>query len=1080
MPRVTPHVKPQLRLLSKPGIFLEGAWQPLPKGKTSALLYYLAYQGDWVSRDELVYLFWADTSEKQARSNLRSLLSRSIGKLTYVNLEIERERLRWQVESDIADFHKALSNNDISSAIKLYNGEFLQGYHCADALAFEDWLELEREELLRIYKENTESFVRDLMLDKDYKKAAEILRKVLDQDPFDEVSFRQYLQAVFLSDGETKAKQVFSDYQTALSKELETTPDTSTFALFDELSTNLSAQQTTTIAIKTTDKVSHNLPIKLTPFIGRKRERDELAALLADPVVRLLTIVAPGGMGKTRLAIAVAEEHIGSFADGVWFVPFETLENSDNMVFQIAESLDFKFSGQEKPKQQLYRYIKEKELLLVTDNLEHLLEGVASLSELLEQSPATKVLATSREVLDLQAEHVFGLNGLDVAHEKSEESEAVRLFVQSAQQRDKTFEFTTDNMQVVNQICELVAGMPLALELAASWLRVLSLEDIVEELEQSIDILESQSRDRSDRQQSIRTIFDYSWLLLTKQEKDALAKLAVFHGGFDRKAAKEVTQVSVPILLGLSNKSFIRKEQDGRYTQHPLMWQYCREKFDVLANMDTVCNQHAQYFLTFVAQLPDLDKIIETQPIIDTIDKNFANIETGWNLAIKQKNEFLIGNASYSIINFFIYNSRFESGKIFFKRALHGLNNESIAQAILYFGLGRIQGMSDANDEASSNLKKSINIFELHHAPPQEGKLKALFWLYINLGVLGEEEKSFQTLLECNKQARAANDDFHIAASLSHMAWQPPYTLNQQTAMFRESISLLQNCNGYVHLTWTYKNFAYLLTLHHGEYTEALELVEKGTKIESKRGWKTRLANFYIHKASIFLQLGKLEEAKEIAYQVLDMTKSLEFSFDLWSIDGAHFVLTKVAKLQGNIGIAKNNIQAALNILENRKHLGGVYFEYAIDYICELGQLAIAENEITHAIECKDRSLNIIDQTTSTAIIYSRHRLYILEADIALKQNTPTIAYKHLDNAFEILFKNEQQPALLNLFTKYAEVLIQEGNYPQAAPFLNCAANHSASNFETKQIARKLLTDLNVDVDKPAEFDTLIRWIQDA
>ena len=1078
---------PQLRLFSKPSIKVDDTWQPLPKGKSSAVLYYLAYQGDWVSRDELLYLFWPDTSDKQARSNLRSLLSRSIGKLEYVSIETENDTICWQVKSDVARFKQALEADDIEKVIDLYQGHLLEGYHCGDALAFEEWLELEREELLRLFKDKTASFASNLLMDQNYSKAAEVLKKVLDQDPFDEITFRQYLKAIFLSEGQSKAEKVFTDYQKALSKAFDAVPDEHTFGLMDELSTGTiqsPIQGPAAIAVKTKDKVLHNLPIKLTPFVGRKKERDDLAALLADPVVRLLSIVAPGGMGKTRLAIAVAEEHIGSFADGVWFIPFETLEDPEALVFQLAEGIDYNFSGQEDPKKQLFNYLKEKELLLVTDNLEHLLEGVVFFSDLLEHSPATKILATSREVLDLRAEHVFELGGLGLDKTPSEDtasnsSEAVKLFIQSAQQRDKSFELSEDNNDLVAKICERVAGMPLALELAASWLRVLSLEDIIEELEQSIDILEGQSRDRPDRQQSIRTIFDYSWSLLTKGEQAALAKLAVFQGGFDRKAAKEVTQVTVPILLGLANKSFIRKEQTGRYSQHPLMLQYCKEKFEQLEQNTALILEHAKYFLNFATNFPDIDRIIEPRVVLNAIALDYVNIETAWTVAIAQKDEVLLGNASYNILNFFVYNSRFENGKIFFRRALEALTTESIHHGQLYFSLGHLQGLSGDTNNAISNLQKSLTLLNQSDTSLQEERLRSLFWLFINHGVHGNAETSLEFLSKCHTLAQEIGNDYYSAAALSHMAWQPSYEIEERTAMYRESISVLEDCKGYVHLTWTQRNFATHFNFYFGAYQEALELIDKCINIELKRGWKSRLANFYSDKATFLVNHGQLDQAENYAQQVLHMTQALEFSFDLWSIDNAYFVLAKTAKLRGDLAASKENLLAALQVIQKRRDHSGVYFYGFISNSCELGQLYLLEDNLEAAKDERDKVYSTIGKTTHRDAQTNIHYLYVLEAAIALKQNNVTEAKLQLRNAFDLIQKNNELPNLLTLFTTYAQVLIHENHVSQATVFLQCAAQHPATTYETKHIAEKALRDLKVDLDGVFDFDELVQVLQE-
>ena len=1064
---------PQLRLLSKPSIKRDDTWQPLPRGKSSALLYYLAYQGDWVTRDELLYLFWPDTTDKQARSNLRSLLSRSIGKLSYISLDTENDNIRWQVNSDIASFHKALQANNIAQAIDLYTGELLQGYHCADALAFTSWLDLERAELLRLYKDKAASLVNTLMMDEDYKSAVEVLKKVLAQDPFDEISFRHYLKAIFLSEGQPKAEQVFTKYQKDLDLEFGSEPETMTFTLFDELCRS-GTQFSTAIAVKVQDKVLHNLPLKLTPFIGRQQERDTLAALLADPRVRLLTIVAPGGMGKTRLAIAVAEEHIGSFADGVYFVPFETLENPDNLHFQIAESLNFKFSGKENPKEQLFSYLKEKEVILVTDNLEHLLDGVTFLSKLLEQSPATKVLATSRELLNLQAEHIFELTGLE--HTKAgHESEAIRLFVQSAQQRDKHFELTAKTKEFVAQICELVAGMPLALELAASWLRALTLEDIIQELKQSIDILESQSRDRPDRQHSIRTIFDYSWSLLSKQEQEALASLAVFHGGFTREAAKEVAHVSVPLLLGLCNKSFLRKETDGRYTQHPLMWQYCRENYALSNNKATTDLKHSKFYFSYLGQQTELDLILETRPILHAIDVDFANIKVAWAWAVEHKDEALLDAGVLTLLDFFRYENRYNDGISLFKSAVDRLKSESIVHAKLYFALGLVLGLQDVSEKTIVNLHKSIELAKNHGDENLETRV--LNFLSVHYNWLGQLKKNREILESCNVLAKKVGEDYFYAWTVSKMSMQQDKTIDETIALANEGISLLEKCNGYFALGHASEMLSFVLQLHKGHYQKALQLMESAIKIERMRGWKSRVVRFLTLKASISVDLGRLEQAEQSVSEAQLIKKDLEQSFGVSGFSNAYVLLAKVKRIQGDYSVAKEQLLLAFETLEQRSQKGRWYLDDYVEYAYEGTKLALSLDDLTTAkvylteVETKLKGIDNVDE------FYTLNKM---RAELAIALQDVKVATKYLKVLFHTVNEREQLPDILDVFITYAQTLILKDKVSEALPYLHYVETNASSRFEAKLLARQILSSLDSqrsDVESTAlettDFDQL-------
>ncbi|MFN8491656.1 MAG: tetratricopeptide repeat protein [Caldilineaceae bacterium] len=331
---------------------------------------------------------------------------------------------------------------------------------------------------------------------------------------------------------------------------------------------------------------SVSFPMPLTPLVGRAAEVMELSRLLGQSDCRLLTLVGPGGIGKTRLALAVAVAQQAAFAHGVTFVPLAALSSPDFVAPALANALGLTAAGATAPKTQLLNYLREKQLLLVLDNLEHLLEGVGLLSELLAAAPRLTVLATSRERLNLQGEWVFDLQGLLVppaaamereTHEVLKQYSAVTLFVENAQRADTSFALTATNLASVVRICQLLEGLPLGIELAAAWVHVLPCEEIAQEIERNLDFLATSRRDLFARHRSLRAVFDHSWQLLTPAEQQALQRLTVFQGGFTRELARQVTGVALPVLASLIAKSLVRRMEDDRYNLHEVVRQFGAE-----------------------------------------------------------------------------------------------------------------------------------------------------------------------------------------------------------------------------------------------------------------------------------------------------------------------------------------------------------------------------------------------------------------------------------------------------------------------------------------------------------------------
>jgi predicted ATPase len=296
-----------------------------------------------------------------------------------------------------------------------------------------------------------------------------------------------------------------------------------------ELSVDRLHPESKPIATATISSRKTNLPLFPTPLIGREREVEQLSQLLRDPQCRLLALVGPGGIGKTRLAIETAAQVQDVFANGVYFIPLASVNTTRFIVPVIADAIGFTFQSANRadPKTQLFGYLKEKQVLLLPDNLEQLLTepGIELLPELLGHAPQVKLLATSRESLGLQEEWVFEVEGLPVPEsiyaEGSAQNTSVELFLQRARRAHVGFNATPEDYPAILRICQLVDGMPLAIELAAAWVRALSCDEIAREIEHGMDFLSISARDIPARHRSMRAVFDHSWKLLTEESSES-------------------------------------------------------------------------------------------------------------------------------------------------------------------------------------------------------------------------------------------------------------------------------------------------------------------------------------------------------------------------------------------------------------------------------------------------------------------------------------------------------------------------------------------------------------------------------
>ncbi|NUO02992.1 MAG: hypothetical protein HUU01_20475, partial [Saprospiraceae bacterium] len=419
------------------------------------------------------------------------------------------------------------------------------------------------------------------------------VRRLLSMEPWREEAHRQLMGLLAQAGQRSAALAQYEICRQILVEELGVDPGPETKALYERIRAGDLSQRAQ--KLESTGEFSstpllpsplaplsprHNLPPQPTPFIGREQEIAEIKQLLLEePACRLLTLMGPGGIGKTRLALAAAAEVKDSFPHGVHFAPLASVGEPEIIISALAEALHLTIQAGVKPKTELFNYLDEKQLLLVIDNLEHLLAGVGLLSEILMAAPQVKLLATSRERLNLQEEWSYRVQGLSFPKDASpdtnfESYSAMRLFLERACRAEAGFNLSEADLPHVIRLCQLVDGMPLALELAAPWVRSITCREIVQEIERSLDFLTTSLRNTPARHRSIKAVLEQTWQRLPETEKALLCKLSVFQGGCLREAAIQVTGATLTLLSSLVDKALLRRAESGRYELHELIRQF--------------------------------------------------------------------------------------------------------------------------------------------------------------------------------------------------------------------------------------------------------------------------------------------------------------------------------------------------------------------------------------------------------------------------------------------------------------------------------------------------------------------------
>ncbi|HEX6222642.1 MAG TPA: adenylate/guanylate cyclase domain-containing protein [Acidimicrobiia bacterium] len=393
--------------------------------------------------------------------------------------------------------------------------------------------------------------------------------------------------------------------------------------------------------LKSLDAVPNNLPEQITELIGRDAEVARIQKLLHDN--RLVTILAPGGTGKTHLAVQTAANLTSDYPDGVYFIALADISASDDIVQTVAETVGVSLSSREDPRTQLLEYLSPRTQLLVFDNFEHLADGAEIVSAILEAAPGIDVIATSRSRLEISGEAVLSLGGLDTVWATSGnalKASGVQLFLDSARRIQPGIALGEEDVASLGEILRLTEGMPLGILLAAAWVDVLSIPDIAVEISKNVDFLESTAVDVPDRHRSVRAVFQYSWNLLSMAERRTFAALSIFRGGFTREAAESVTGASLRDLAGLVRKSLLWADPEtGRYSVHELLRQFAeQESASDTQRHSEVLQLHAAYYANLARKAFDSVHSPHQSEMMVSLEPDLDNLRLAWRHHVNTNN----------------------------------------------------------------------------------------------------------------------------------------------------------------------------------------------------------------------------------------------------------------------------------------------------------------------------------------------------------------------------------------------------------------------------------------------------------
>lgn len=575
--------------------------------KALALVIYLAINPGNRSREELADLLWSDQSQERATGNLRVALS-DIRKKIGDYLSADRYSVSLSASGDVwVDVHQlsdAIETNNLDLAVSLYKGDFLETFYLRGASRFENWQVIEREKIRLELIDGLSETIRSLLKERRSKEAIKYLTHLLTLEPLLESAHRQLMQAYFENGEISLALKQFEICKQTLREDLSVTPAEDTLSLYAHIAGHRSPGTWAA-------SVPHNLPILTTPFIGQTEKGHELVEILSKPEVRHLSLVGPGGYGKSRLAIQLAKKCLDQFPDGVFWVPLQSLEKSSELPVAIADAIGFIPLAEKDIRNALLDYLGLRQTLLVLDNFEHLLAGARLVSEILTASQNVKVVTTSRQKLNLKGETTYVVRGMDYpagdeltsSKLSAKKYDAVQLFMKSALRSSPSFNPEEEALEIVGRICRMVDGMPLAIEMAAGWVPVLLLGEIEAEINRGFGFLERKLQDVEERHHSLQAVAGGSWSMLTEAEKAVFKKLSIFKGPFTRRAAERIAGAEAHDLLSLSNKSFLQKDSEGLLRIHEWLRQFGESELrKSRVGFSEAVEWFSNYYLTYLSE----------------------------------------------------------------------------------------------------------------------------------------------------------------------------------------------------------------------------------------------------------------------------------------------------------------------------------------------------------------------------------------------------------------------------------------------------------------------------------------------
>ena len=742
------------------------------------------------------------------------------------------------------------------------------------------------------------------------------MTRLIELEPWDELAHTHLMRLLAQAGQRSAALAQYETCRRMLMEEFGVKPSAATKQLYEQIRDGLEPA-----AVSVTR--SFDLPIAATKLIGREIELSELSDLLSDPAQRLITLIGPGGIGKTRLALAATTAAAPIFEDGAAFVALAALDTVDLLPAAILAALGVPLEKQLDPEQQLSAYLRPRELLLVLDNVEHLLTSVDLIARLLQRAPRVTLLITSREKLALQAEQVFELAGLEYPATDTAalgSCQAVQLFIDRAQRVQRKFQLAPENAAAIARICRLVEGLPLAIELAASTVNVQSCAAIADDIAAGLKSLATKLRDVPERHRSMWAVCEHSWQLLNAIEQNVFSQLSIFHGGFDQAAAQQVANASPEMLAALIDKSLVQRASDGRFDLHELLRQYASEK---LTDVEAVA-RHSTYFLRLLQeQVARFSSTRQAEAFV-LLAHEVDNVRAAWRWAVINRRWSIIQSSALDLISWCDYQVYNADGYHLFAEAIEQLQigavpsealdaDRASAEGQVLTGHGYFLWRMGHNERAQQDLQRGLDCLR------QAGNLIGVADNLIGLGAVSASVGQYEAALAHFQESAALYD-----------------RLQDRTG---HALAILQT--GIVNRT-------------RGEYAAAQADMEYAMAQYRQLGDRKMVSNSLSHYARLLVLMSRIDQAREVVQESLALSAALN---DRWVSGGALMAVGQVEYARGCFEEGRQALAESVRICGEINE-----FERMVDALIWQGLSETALGDLTSADQHLREALRLAAQ----------------------------------------------------------------------------------------------------------------------